>query len=122
MTRASPTASSTAMTVAGLLDIGARAAFGLVLAGVVLMLLAGVQPLAEPTAPPTPGSWLTSLLGLDPEAFIWLGIGLTTILPAMTVLAAGIGFARAGDRRGAMTAGLVLVALLVALVVAIGTR
>jgi uncharacterized membrane protein len=122
MPTTSPTASSTAIRVAGLLDIGARAAFGLVLAGVILMLLTGVQPLAQPTAPPTPGSWFASLLGLDPEAFIWLGIGLTTILPALTVLAAGIGFARAGDRRGAKTAALVLVALAVALVVAIGTH
>ena len=122
MSRTSPTASSTAITVAGLLDIGARTAFGLVLAGVFVMLLTGVQPLAEPTPPPPPGSWLTSLLSLEPEAFIWLGIGLTTILPALTVLAAGIGFGRAGDRRGAMTAGLVLIALLVALLVAIGTR
>lgn len=108
--------------VARLLDVGARSAFVLVLAGMILMLLAGIEPRPEPTAPPAAGSWLASLMALEPEAFIWAGIGLTAILPGATVVAAAIGFARAGDRRGAMTAAGVLIALSIALVVAVWTR
>ncbi len=111
----------TAAVVARLLDVGARTAFVLVLTGMVLMLVAGIEPRPEPTAPPAAGSWLASLLALEPQAFVWAGIGLTAILPAATVVAAAIGFARAGDRRGAMTATAVLVALSVALVVAVWT-
>ena len=111
----------TAAVVARLLDVGARTAFVLVLTGMVLMLVAGIEPRPEPTAPPALGSWLASLLALEPQAFVWAGIGLTAILPAATVVAAAIGFARAGDRRGAITATAVLVALSVALFVAIWT-
>ena len=112
----------TSLTVASLLDLGARTAFGLVLAGVVLMLIMGVEPQAEPTAAPAIGTWLASMLALDPQAFIWAGIGLTVILPAATVVAAAIGFSRAHDRRGALTAAAVLVALAVTIVVAVLTR
>jgi uncharacterized membrane protein len=107
--------------VAALLDVGARAAFVLVLIGVIVMLVAGVKPQAEPLPPPALGSWLASLLKFEPEAFIWAGIGLTTILPAATVVAAGVGFARVRDRRGALTACAVLVALSVTIAVAIAT-
>jgi uncharacterized membrane protein len=107
--------------VAALLDVGARAAFVLVLIGVIVMLVSGAQPLAEPVPPPALGSWLAALLTFRPEAFVWAGIGLTTILPAATVVAAGIGYARARDRRGALTACAVLVALGVTITVAIVT-
>lgn len=112
----------TATTVAGLLDLGARTAFALVLAGVVLMLVTGVEPQAEPSPPPALGSWLASILALEPQAFIWAGIGLTAVLPAATVVAAAIGFSRAGDRRAAMTAAAVLLALAVTIAVAVVTR
>ncbi|MET1233039.1 MAG: DUF1634 domain-containing protein [Candidatus Limnocylindrales bacterium] len=112
----------TATVVARLLDVGARAAFVLVLLGMLLMLLAGIEPRPEPSPPPTVGGWLASLLALEPQAFIWAGIVLTVILPAATVVAAAIGFGRVGDRRGAITAAAVLVALSVALVVAVWTR
>jgi uncharacterized membrane protein len=111
----------TATVVAGLLDVGARAAFVLVLVGMLLMLLASIEPRPEPSAPPDAADWMASLLALEPQAFIWAGIGLTVILPAATVVAAAIGFGRAGDRRGAITALAVLVALSVALVVAVWT-
>jgi uncharacterized membrane protein len=109
----------TETTVAALLDVGARAAFVLLLIGAIAMLVSGVQPQAEPVPPPALGSWLAALLTVQPEAFIWAGIGLTTILPAATVVAAAFGFGRAGDRRGALTACAVLVALSVTIVVAI---
>ena len=45
----------TAAVVARLLDVGARTAFVLVLTGMVLMLVAGIEPRPEPTAPPAAG-------------------------------------------------------------------
>ena len=92
------------------------------LAAVILMLVAGVDPRSGPASPPALVDWLPSLVELRPEAFIWAGIALTAILPAVTVAAAAIGFWRSGNRRPAMTACAVLVALAATVVVAELTR
>jgi uncharacterized membrane protein len=101
----------TRAAVARLYDLGARAAFVLLLAGVVLMLLTGVDPRPGPSSPPAIGGWLRAFLDMRPEAFIWAGIGLTAIVPAATVVVAAIGFARSGNRRPALTALIVLALL-----------
>jgi uncharacterized membrane protein len=108
--------------VATLYDIGARAAFVLMVAGVILMLVSGIDPRHGPGSPPSILDWLPALLGLQPDAFIWAGIGVTAILPAVTVGAAAIGFARSGNRRPALTACAVLVALAATVIVAGLTR
>lgn len=117
-----PTRLVTKARVATLYDIGARSAFVLILLGVILLLVSGVDPQPGPAAPPPILDWLPSLMHLDPQAFIWAGIGLTAILPAVTVAAAGIGFARSGNRRPALTACAVLVALAATVIVAVLTR
>ena len=61
---------------------------------------------------------MTGLLDMQPEAFIWAGIGLTAILPAATVVTAAIGFARSGNRRPALTALIVLALLALTVLVA----
>jgi uncharacterized membrane protein len=109
---------ATRARVAALYDIGARAAFVLMLAAVILMLVTGVDPRQGPTSPPALVDWLPSLAGLRPEAFIWAGIGVTAILPAVTVAAAALGFARSGNRRPALTACAVLIALGATVIVA----
>ena len=109
---------ATRARVGMLYDIGARASFLLVLAGVVLMLVGGVDPQPGPSAPPDLFDWLPSLLRLQPEAFIWAGIGVTAILPAVAVAGAAIGFARSGNRRPALMAATVLVLLALTVAVA----
>ena len=109
---------ATRALVATLYDLGARAAFVLMLAAFVLMLATGVDPRQGPTSPPAVLDWLPALLGLRPEAFIWAGIGVTAVLPAVTVGAAALGFARSGNRRPALTACAVLLALATTVIVA----
>jgi hypothetical protein len=112
------TRQATRAAVARLYDVGARAAFVLLLAGVGLMLVTGVDPRPGPSAPPALSDWLTEVIGLRPEAFIWAGIGLTAIVPAATVLVAALGFARSGNRRPALTALAVLALLALTVLVA----
>jgi uncharacterized membrane protein len=72
-------------------------AVGLLSVGVVLMLAAGISPLAG--GPPLdPGSILADLGSLAPEAFLWLGILAVIVTPISRVIVAAIGFARLGDR------------------------
>ncbi len=113
---------ATRALVARLYDIGARTAFLLMLVAVVLMLASGVDPRPGPASPPAFVDWLPSLGRLRPEAFIWAGIAVTAILPAVTVAAAAVGFWRSGNRRPALTACAVLVALAATVIVAGLTR
>ncbi len=72
-------------------------AVGLLSVGVVLMLAAGISPLAG--GPPLDlGSILADLAALAPEAFLWLGILAVIATPISRVIVAAIGFARLGDR------------------------
>ena len=72
-------------------------AVGLLSVGVVLMLAAGISPLAG--GPPLDlGSILADLGSLAPEAFLWLGILAVIATPISRVIVAAIGFARLGDR------------------------
>ena len=112
------TRQTTREAVARLYDVGSRAAFGLLLVGVVLMLVTGVDPRLGPTSPPALLDWLPQLVRLQPDAFIWAGMGLTAIVPAATVLIAALGFARSGNRRPALTALVVLLLLCLTIVVA----
>ena len=92
------------------------------LVAVVLMLMSGADPNAGPASPPALVDWLPSLTGLRPEAFIWAGIAVTAVLPALTVAAAAAGFWRSGNRRPALTACAVLLALAATVIVAELTR
>jgi uncharacterized membrane protein len=72
-------------------------AVGLLSVGVVLMLAAGISPLAG--GPPLdPARILTDLGALAPTAFLWLGILAVIVAPISRVVVAAIGFARLGDR------------------------
>ena len=84
--------------------------------GVVLMLAAGISPLAG--GPPLDlGSILADLGSLAPEAFLWLGILAVIATPISRVIVAAIGFARLGDRW--MVA--ISLAILAVIAVAIGS-
>ena len=88
-------------------------AVGLLSVGVVLLLAAGISPLAG--GPPLdPGRILADLGSLDPAAFLWLGILAVIATPISRVIVAAIGFARLGDR------WMVGVALGILVVIALG--
>jgi uncharacterized membrane protein len=72
-------------------------AVALLSVGVVLLLAAGISPLAG--GPPLDIAHLRGDLGaLAPAAFLWLGILAVIATPLSRVIAAAIGFARQGDR------------------------
>jgi len=98
--------------VSKVLVVGTWTAMGLILAGVLLMLIGGVDPLAHGVTPPfDPARIPADMVALKPEGFLWAGIALIVALPVGRVVVAGVGFLAAGDRR------LALVSLLVFLVV-----
>ena len=72
-------------------------AVGLLSAGVVLLLAAGISPLAGGPGL-DPGRLLADLGGAAPAALLWLGILAVIATPLSRVIAAAIGFARQGDR------------------------
>ena len=65
--------------------------------GVVLLLAAGISPLAGGPRLDI-GRLAADLAALDPAAFLWLGILAVIATPVSRVVVAAIGFARQGDR------------------------
>jgi len=64
--------------------------------GVILMLLAGISPLAD--GPPfDPSQLMPDLRALDPAGFLWLGLLVVIATPLSRVVGAAIGFARRGE-------------------------
>lgn len=64
--------------------------------GVGLLISAGISPLAG--GPPLDlGDVVAGVAALSPAAFLWLGILAVIATPLTRVVAAAIGFARAGD-------------------------
>jgi uncharacterized membrane protein len=87
-------------------------AVGLLLVGVVLMVAAGISPLAG--GPPLDLEHMAGdIAALAPAAFLWLGILAVIATPLSRVVAAAVGFARAGDPSmvGVAVAILVVIAL-----------
>lgn len=72
-------------------------AVALLSVGVVLLLAAGISPLAGGPAL-DPAHLVADVVALAPAAFLWLGILAVIATPLSRVIAATIGFARLGDR------------------------
>ena len=71
-------------------------AVGLLTIGVVLMLLAGISPLA--VGPPfDPSQIIPDLFALEPAGFLWLGLLAVIATPLSRVAGAAIGFVRRGE-------------------------
>ena len=105
--------------VARILVVGTYVAVALILVGVVLMLRAGIDPLAAGAFPPFD---LSSIPGEirdgDPTGFIWAGIVLVMALPIGRVVVAGAGFYAAGSRRLALVSALVVLVVTLSVVAA----
>jgi uncharacterized membrane protein len=81
--------------------------------GVVLLIAAGISPLAGGPQLDL-GHLAADLVALRPAAFLWLGILAVIATPVSRVIAAAVGFARLGDR------WMVGVAVAILLVIALG--
>jgi uncharacterized membrane protein len=104
-----------------LLVIGTWFAMMLILAGVLLMLANGVDPLAHGAIPSfDPASVPADIVALRPEGFLWTGIALILALPVGRVAVAGLGFLAARDGRLALVSFLVLLVVITSIVAAIG--
>jgi uncharacterized membrane protein len=110
----SDTAYAMEAVVARLLVVGTWLAMGLVLAGVILMLADGIDPLDHGAVPPFQLTAIPSqILALEPVGFLWAGIVLIIALPIGRVVVSGLGFLAARDLR---MAGISLAVLVVVLV------
>lgn len=69
---------------------------GLLVTGVLLLLAAGISPLAGGPAL-DPGSLGASVVALDASGFLWLGLIAVIATPISRVLAAAVAYGRAGD-------------------------
>jgi uncharacterized membrane protein len=87
-------------------------AVALLVFGVALMAVQGISPLSG--GPPLDvGRLLGDVVSFQPEGFLWLGLLAVIATPISRVVAAGIGFARTGDR------ALVVVAIAILVVIAL---
>lgn len=108
--------------VSRLLSTGTLLVIGLVAAGTALALASGRRPVVEPGTPLDPGRLLGDLLALRADAVLWLGLLAGVGLPTARTVVAFAGFLRRGDRRAALVAAGVLLALGLSALVALLTR
>ncbi len=105
--------------IARILALGTRLGIALLAVGSLLLVAAGISPLAEDWPPLDLAALPADLLALRPEGFLWLGLLVTIATPLLRVTAATLGFARAGERRMVLLGVAVLV--VITLAVAAGT-
>ena len=94
-------------TIARLLTVGTYISVMLVAVGTAVLLGSGRSPLAAASAF-DPATIVPDLAALRPEGFLWLGIVGLLATPATRVLAALVGYGRAGDRAMVVIAVLIL--------------
>ena len=95
-------------------------AVGLLTIGVVLMLLAGISPLA--VGPPfDPSQVVPDILALEPTGFLWLGLLAVIATPLSRVAGAAIGFARRGEPLMAVISVAILAVIAISILAARAT-
>jgi len=104
--------------IARLLNVGTLVAIVLVLIGVVMMLIQGIDPL-QATGATDPRATFSLLAVGNPAGLIWLGTFVVVSLPIARVLVALVGFVREGDRPMALIA--VAIVAVIALSIAIAS-
>jgi len=103
------------------LQLGTYASVGLIAVGVVLLLGAGVSPLAG--APVFDlGAIPGDLAALRPAGFLWLGIVGVLSTPALRVGRALLGFARRGEQRMVAISAIVLAVISIGVIVGVMAR
>jgi uncharacterized membrane protein len=105
--------------IARVLQVGTYTAMALILIGVVLMALGGIDPLATVTQPFDPATLVADVLGLRAAGFLWLGIVMVIGLPVGRVLLELAGAIAHRDAPMAAIAVGILVVVGIAIVVAL---
>jgi uncharacterized membrane protein len=95
-------------------------AVALLVVGVGLMIAAGISPLAGGPALDIE-SLMADLLGFAPAGFLWLGLLVVIATPISRVIAAAIGFGRAGDRLLVLIACAILLTIAISVASALAT-
>jgi uncharacterized membrane protein len=96
-------------------------AVALLTAGVALLLVNGISPMAG--GPPLDTGTLLADVGmLAPAGFLWLGLLAVIATPVSRVVAAAIGFVRAGEWLMALVAAAILVIIALGIASALATR
>lgn len=109
MTARQPTTRSLEVVLARVLLAGTYLSIGLIAIGTALLLAGGGSPL-DPGPPLDVGRIASDVIGLRPAGFLWLGVLAVLATPMLRVIAALVGFARAGEwRMVAIAAGIVVV-------------
>jgi uncharacterized membrane protein len=107
-------------SIARLLTVGTYASVALLVVGVVLMLTSGVGLLSGGPVF-DPARLVPDLLAFRPAGFLWLGLITVVATPAARVLASLVGFARRGEQRMAIVAGLILLVIVLSVALAVAT-
>jgi uncharacterized membrane protein len=94
--------------IASMLTVGALIAVTLLIAGVGLMLAAGISPDSTTFPAFDPAPIVADLVALRPEGFLWMGILVVIATPVVRVSAEALGFFRAGEPWLALVAVLIL--------------
>jgi uncharacterized membrane protein len=103
-----------------LLIVVTYVAVALLVVGVALLIAAGISPLAG--GPPLDLETLVAdLVALAPSGFLWLGLIVVIATPISRVIAAAIGFGRAGDRLLVLVAWAILLTIAISVVSALAT-
>jgi uncharacterized membrane protein len=83
------------------LAVATLASMALVVFGVTAMAVSGVEPLTRGYPALAWDRLGPGVLGLDPDAVLWLGLIAVILTPTVRVAASFVGFAAAGERRQA---------------------
>jgi uncharacterized membrane protein len=86
--------------------------------GVGLLFVRGISPLSGGPLF-DPGRLVGDFVALAPEGFLWLGLLAVIAAPVVRVIAAAIGYARAGDRSMVLIALAILAVLAASVVTAV---
>jgi uncharacterized membrane protein len=106
-------------SIARLLTIGTYVSIVLLAIGLVLMLAAGISPLAGAPAF-DPAAIPADIRALDPLGFLWLGLIVVVATPSARVAASLVGYLRQGERRMALVAVAILVVIALSVLLAAG--
>jgi uncharacterized membrane protein len=97
-----------------ILSVGTWVGVAALVVGVLLMMSSGLSPLEPATPMLEPGAILPGIVGLEPAAWLWVGLIVVIATPILRVIAALLGFLARGERE----MGVVAISILI--VVAIG--
>jgi len=105
-------------TIGRVLQWGIGVSIALLAAGVLLMIVARIDPLGPPPPSFDASALVHGLVTLQPEAYLWLGLIVTIATPSLRVLASLVAFGRAGDRRMVLVAAGILAVIVASVAVA----